>query len=147
MSYTNATDVRRRAGFTGNVSITTASITSAIEIADAVINSSLYGIYSLPLSETPRLVEEISAHLAVGALLIDNYGEQDITQKVNGQNHIDYAQGLLTRVKERDIKLLNSVSAEMTTVTTNEPSFYPDDASYNDADDPTASITWMTENF
>jgi len=146
-NYTTQAIVRQRAGFAGNLSITTESITTAIATADAIIDSALYGIYSLPMSETPSIIKEVATHLSVGQILIDNYGIQDEDQKKNGEQHITFAQSLLADIRGRKLAVLDSASKEMTTVETSSPSFYPNDTSASSTTDSTSPAVWMNQDF
>jgi phage gp36-like protein len=135
-NYTDTATVRQRAGFAGNLNIATTSITGAIATADAIIDSTIFGVYTLPMTETPSLIKEIATHLAVGQLLVDNYGIQDEELKKSGQCHINFATDLLEQIRQRKLKVLSSASTEMSQADANLPSFFPTESSEDD-DEPT----------
>lgn len=75
MAFTNATEVRDEAGFTNNSYIEESVVERAVIAAETEIDGILATAgYSLPLSGTVGLVNQIARQLGAGHLLTRDYG-------------------------------------------------------------------------
>ncbi len=128
MAYTIADDVRTEAGFDQNANILDALVNGYITQATAEIDSTLAKRYSLPLSETPDIIEYICRQYAAGLLLKKEYGYDD-DARTSGKVKMDNALRLLERVGSGDLLLLDSSSVEMTTTSTGSLTFNPTSSS------------------
>lgn len=148
MPYTTESSVRKASGFSDSVNITSALIVAYIADADSVINSSIVTRYSLPLSETPDIIETLSRHITVGLLYSNEYGEESQDTDKGWKSRLDWAMNLLNDIKEGKLQLLDSNFDELARNSLLNISSKPNDASSAvDASDSDAPKLTMNEKF
>lgn len=112
--YSTITNIRKEAGFTGNTNILDADITSFQEAAYSHINGILSRTYTLPLSETPDILELIERRLAAGHLLLEQYGEEAEGTDREGETKVKWAEDMLAKIESGEIQLLNTSNEVLT---------------------------------
>lgn len=111
-NYASIESIRRKAGITNNRYITDAYVEEKRQFAQALINSTLVGIYTLPVSEPiPELLAEITRLLAAGSLLLSDYGPLNSLDTKEGQAMIDQVMnkdktGYLDRLDSKQLVLI-----------------------------------------
>lgn len=142
MSYSTNAKIRDEAGFTNNANITDDYITRFQSAATSQIDGIISRKYSLPLSETPELLEQIERKLAAGHLMLDEYGAEAEGTGKDGQKKVDWAESMLAGIEEGLIQLIGSDGAELTRSEKVELKGFPDDSAgedrtpQGDKDDP-----------
>lgn len=103
-NYCSIDDIRQKAGLMYNTFITDAMIDVERQSAQAIINSKLSGVYTLPFTAPiSPLIRKITILLAAGAVLLGDYGPLNNLSTADGQSKIDEAMGLLDQL---DVKTL-----------------------------------------
>lgn len=108
--YCTIEDIRIEAGFKNATYITDQQIDLQRRRAESEMNSYLTKLFSLPFSEPfPPLLENISRVLSAGYLMLVEYGTQTDTKVAakNGQNKVNWAQGMLTNLTNGKMPLLD----------------------------------------
>jgi len=148
MAYTTITLVRSASGFANVTNIPDATVTAYISDADSVINAALGERYSIPLSETPEIIETISRHITVGLLYANEYGEETNDTDKGWENRVNWAMDQLEKIKTGILKLYGTTGDELTRATLHQPASYPTSASSEeDATDSTAPKFTMNKTF
>lgn len=89
-NYCSLDDIRQEAGFTRNRNITDDMIDAKRQAAQATINSALLAIYTVPFTDPINpLISDMTARLAAGWLLLEQYGHFDTMNTNNGQKKVD----------------------------------------------------------
>jgi phage gp36-like protein len=126
--YSTTPAVREAAGFTGNLNISTASISRSIAMADGIINGKLYDVYTLPLSEVPAMIGGLSEELAAALLLIDEYGTESDGTERTGETRYTRVMSVLTKIQNREIKVVSDTTGtELARASTLSPRSLPND--------------------
>lgn len=146
MAYTTEALVRAATGFASTTNITAATITAYIADADSVINASIADVYSLPLSETPEIIETISRHITVGLLYANEFGEESQATDKGWKGRLDWAMNILDRIASQKLKLRDSSGDELTRSTLKQPSFRPTAATSAAGEDDEPRLT-MKQQF
>ena len=147
MAYSTEANVRIITGFTDVQKISPTTVGKAIAQADALINSKIGDMYVLPLPSTPKLLELISEQLAKGILYVE-YGEETQNLDKGWEKTMKYYMGLLDSIQTGKLKLRDDTTgAELPSSSVNLPSFYPNQTSETDLDDPTASHITVNERW
>lgn len=140
MPYSDITAIRKEAGFTGNTNIEDSDITSFMGAATDHIDSALSNVYSLPLAETPEILELIERKLAAGYLLLEEYGQQAEGTDKDGQKKIDWAEEELAKIVSGKVQLLDSSDEALDQTGDVTMSGWPNDSTgtdlTTDKDDP-----------
>ncbi len=153
MAYSSHSVVRRKAGFSNNFDVTTAAITGAIARADAIVNGKIGDVYALPLTYVGSFVREASEELAVAILLQEEYGPEVENADKDGYLKMrqwvnDSRTGLLDQVQDKTVKIYrDDTGVEITRNDAYDPSFYPNNASNDDADNSTEPKIGMNDKF
>lgn len=127
MAYSNIAHVKQEAGFSRNSKIDETSVARFRDAADNHIDSILSKRYSLPLSETPALIEQISRKLAAGHLLLEEYGTEAEGTDKDGQKKVSWAQTMLDGIEDGTIPLIGSDGTELANSSnSNNMSGFPD---------------------
>lgn len=106
--YCSIDDIRREAGFGGNVHIPNSQISDTRDDAESEVKGALIVAgYKLPLLSVPPVVRNITKRLAAGYLLLQDYGVGAENSTAEGNAKVDLANKLLTKIQNREIKLLN----------------------------------------
>lgn len=129
MAYTTEAIVRKESPFKNTSNIGATYIARAIAQADNIIDARLKGVYVLPLSETPDIIQNISTNLTFYELIKDQNLNIEVASGVNIQGLIDDAMGLLDMIAARKLKLLDSNKEELPVDDLKEPAYYPTQAS------------------
>lgn len=114
MAYSTVAKIRQGAGFTSNTNVTDSNITTLQTRAFNIIKSYIGGRYALDDlsgalftgSAAEEMLKGIEELLAVGYLLIDEYGPTLDGDK-NGQRKIDLAMSQLNDIKAGKLKLFD----------------------------------------
>ena len=139
MGYTTEKKVREASGFRNIENISKTTVDSYIGDADSVIDASIGERYSIPLSETPDIIETISRHITIGLLYANEYGEETNDTDKGWKNRVDWAMDQMEKIKTGILKLYGTTGEELTRATLHQPAFYPTNASSEeDATDSTA---------
>lgn len=148
MAYTTEAAVRTATGFSNTTNITSATVVAYIADADGVIDSKIGDRYSLPLSETPEIIETISRHIATGLLYGNEYGEESQNLDKGWKNRLDWAMALLDDIQTGKMKLYDTSGGELTRTSLHQPLFKPSAASSaSDADDSDEQKLSMNQKF
>lgn len=124
--YSSVATVKQFAGITGNLNISTASITTKIGMADGIINGKIFDAYVLPLSETPAMIENISAQLAAAMILLDEYGVETEETDKDGEKMWERALAVLEMIQKRELKIISDTTGtELSLAGRTQPSFSP----------------------
>lgn len=125
MAYTTEAAVRTASGFSNTTNITTGTITSYIADADSVIDSKIGEIYTLPLSETPQIIETLSRFITVGLLYANEYGEESQGTDKGWQTRLEWAMDQLEAIRNQETKLYDSTGTELARNPLKQPTFRP----------------------
>ena len=118
--YTSIYKIKDEAGFKNNSYIGSDLVDRYRTEAEAIAESTIAIVYQIPLASTPRIFQHIVTLLSAGLLLSKEYGlESDVDSSKTGQRKIERAEELLERIKNGEILLLNTSSAELSRQTTN----------------------------
>ena len=134
MAYTTEAIVRVESPFKDSSNIDTTYVTRAIAQADNLIDGVIGEVYSLPLSETPGLIQDLSTQLAVYNLYKDQNTNIEIASGVDFTDALEEAMNLLESIRTRKIKLFDSTGSELSLTDRVKPKFYPTQASTDDGD-------------
>lgn len=134
MSYSTAAKILDEAGFSDNANIDSDDVAPYQDAATSQINGVLRRVYSLPLSETPKIVELIETKLAAGHLLLEQYGTEAEGTSADGKDKVDWAEEKLKLIEEGAIQLVDSDNEILTRSTKVTMKGFPD-SSTEDADD------------
>ena len=138
MAYTTKKLIRSASGFNKVANITDTLIDAYISDADSVIDAALGERYSIPMSETPAIIETISRHITVGLLYANEYGEETNDTDKGWEGRVNWAMDQLTKIKTGILKLYGTDGTELTRATLHQPAFYPTNTS---SDEETADNT------
>jgi len=126
MAYTTTDKVRIEAGIVGNTNIATTSITNKITRADAIVNGKIADVYSLPLAETPGLIEQLSTAIAGALILIDEYGKEAQGTDKDGFARLETAMDTLEQIRTKKLKVISDTTGtELAVANTLSPKFRP----------------------
>lgn len=107
--YTSIYKILKESGFDNNPYITTDLVSRYRDEAEDQTESTLAGLYSLPLPANSKMLQHIVTLLSAGFLLSQEYGvEADVEISKTGERKIQRAEGLLDKILEKKIVLLNS---------------------------------------
>lgn len=148
MAYTTKEAVRAATGFSDAAKIADATIESYIDDADSVINSKIVDVYSLPLSETPEIIETISRHITVALLYSNEYGEESQDTDKGWERRMNWAMDMLEDIRKQRTKLYDSNNAELARSSLRQIAFKPTNASSAvNAEDSDAPYLTMNGDF
>lgn len=146
MAYTTIADVRVTTGFSDDTKITDSTITDAIAYADSTIDSALYDIYELPLTETPELIVWLSLQIATCYLYMNEYGEETENLDKGWEKKLNFLMGILDEIRDQRRKLIGADGNELSRSPLKQPSYYPD-AANSATGGATESKLTMNQNF
>jgi phage gp36-like protein len=126
--------IRSRAGMARNNYVQDDRFASARTRAESEIDSTLAGVYVLPLTSTPAIITEICELLASGTVMSDEFGEGE---GADGPKKQAQARSMLKDIREGKLKLIAD-GAELPKASASLPVFYPTALSADDEYDPTA---------
>jgi len=107
--YTSIYKILKESGFDNNPCITTDLVSRYRDEAEDQTESTLAGLYSLPLPANSKMLQHIVTLLSAGFLLSQEYGvEADVEIGKTGERKIQRAEGLLDKILEKKIVLLDS---------------------------------------
>lgn len=107
--YTSIFKIKDEAGFKENSYLSTETVQRYRLEAEAQVESAIVTVYSLPLSEKPKLLQHIVTLLAGGLLLSKEYGmEADVEISKTGERKIKRAEELLQMISDGKLTLLDS---------------------------------------
>lgn len=136
MAYTTTAIVRAESPFDNSALIDDTYITRAITQADSYIDGWLVDAYTLPLSETPAIIQHLSTTQAIIYLFLDqnvNVEVGDGIDVANMQNQVDET---LESIRTRKLKLIDSTGTELATSDRWKPAYYPTVTSTDDGETP-----------
>jgi phage gp36-like protein len=110
--YCSLYSIRKHAGLTKNPRISDGRIEEKRKQAESEINSILFGLYDLPLTEIPPLIQRVCILLAAGYIDYEEYGTEG-----DGVKWLGEARGILKAIKDGKQRLLDSSSDELVRVT------------------------------
>ena len=128
MAYTTEAIVREESSFKNSSNIDSDYVTRAIAQADSFIDGKITGVYVIPLSETPSIIQDISTTLAVYNLITDQNLNVEIASGVNVSQMIADALALLDQIIARKLMLVGTDGEELSTRNTIKVGFAPNDA-------------------
>jgi hypothetical protein len=113
--YCTIDDVRQKAGLQNNKWVTDNTIASARAAAQAEVDSELGGLYTVPFTQTPinALISTVTAQLAAGLLLTDDYGVNAAGTSKDGDAKLIGARALLARIKTKELILTDLKGSEI----------------------------------
>jgi phage gp36-like protein len=113
--YTSIYKIKVEAGFQNNSYIGSDLVDRYRIEAEAETEGAIIGLYDLPFSSTPKILQHIITLLAAGNLLAKEYGlESDVEVSKTGQRKIDRAEGLLDKIRDGKIRLVGEDGSEIT---------------------------------
>ena len=135
MAYSNITNVREEAGFTGNSNVVDSKITAYLNAANSHVDGVLGRLYSVPLASTPSVVELIERKLAAGHLLLDEYGEQAEGTSKDGNEKVKWAEDMLDAIQKGLVELRDTSGNLLTQNTRITMAGWPDSSAGTDKTD------------
>lgn len=106
--YASVDDVRHEAGMDNNRYIGDESILEKLEMAESEVNGSLaIAGYTLPLTEVPANLKQITQLLAAGYLLTVDYGPEYNGLTKDGERKIKMGKDMLLKIEKRETQLLD----------------------------------------
>lgn len=115
MAYSTVENVKLEAGFSDNTNIADNTVTRYITASDDTIDGVLSKLYTLPLSETPGIIEQISRLMSAGYLMMEQYGTEAEGTSFDGQAKIDQAMALLKKIELGETLLVGTDGVELAT--------------------------------
>ncbi len=115
MAYSTVANVKLESGFSDNANILDATVQRYIDASDDTIDGVLSKLYTLPLSETPSLIEQISRLMSAGFLMMEQYGTEAEGTSFDGQAKIDQAMALLKKIENGETLLVGADGTELAT--------------------------------
>lgn len=134
MAYTTEAIVREESPFKDSGNIESTYVDRAIDQADSMIDGVIGEVYSLPLSETPSLIQDLSTQLAVYNLYKDQNTNIEIASGVDFTDVLEEAMNLLESIRKRKLKLFDSNGSELAINDRVKPKYYPTQSSTDDGD-------------
>lgn len=128
--YCSISDIRDEAGLSTNRFISDSKIARKRLEAQAEVDSTLAGIYTIPFqSPINALIDSLTCKLAAGFLLVKNYGSLSSMTTNNGKAKIDDARALLMELKNRQKTLVSNQGVDQSLSTGVAFSMYPNPSS------------------
>lgn len=135
--YCSIYAIRRKAGLTTNPFITDDRLENKRKQAENEINSALYAVYRLPLSEVPPLISQIAELLAAGYIDFEEFGAEG-----EGVKWLGEGRAILKQITAGTRRLLGSDFTELTRINnSNSLNGYPDSS------EPDGPIFSMSDKF
>lgn len=127
--YASTYGIRKMAGFVENPFIKDSRIEQKRNQAENEVNSYLLSVYTLPLSEVPPLIEQITELLAAGYIMWEEYGADGGGGKMLGE-----ARAILKSIANGTQRLIGADGTELATTSSSSMlEGYPNDSvSYSD---------------
>lgn len=126
-NYCSIDDIRVEAGIQKNRNITDGTVDKKRQAAQSEINATLVGSYVVPFaSPVNPLIAEIAKELAAGLLLLGSYGPITVLNSNNGQQKVDAARALLTRINSRELVLTGADGTDISTPDSQGLRMWPD---------------------
>ncbi|MCK4454527.1 DUF1320 family protein [Candidatus Parcubacteria bacterium] len=119
--YCSIEAIKKQAGLLENPYTNNADVERKRNTAESEIDSAIGHIYSLPLSEIPALIENITILLAAGYLDYQEFGSES-----GGVKWLGEARGLLKKIEKGTMRLLGSDKSELTRLSGGRLKGYPD---------------------
>lgn len=120
--YTTLYNIKLQAGLTKNPYITDDVVETFRKRAENEINSYLYAVYVLPLTEVPFIVENCCTLLAAGYMDFQEYGQEG-----EGVKWLSEARSLLKSIQKGNQRLIGADGEQLTEKTlTQGVKSYPD---------------------
>jgi hypothetical protein len=101
----------------------------------------------------PDIIETITAQIAAAYLLIQEYGSEAQDTDKDGFKRLAIFDGdannpgLLTQIQMKTMKIFDCAGNELSTSSTQQPSFFPTEVSRTDEENPTANRFTMNQKF
>jgi phage gp36-like protein len=112
--YCSITDIRDEAGLGTNKHISDSQIARKRFEAQAEVDSTLSGIYTVPFSNPINpLIDTITCKLAAGFMLLKNYGSMSSLTTNNGDSKVKEARAMLSDLKNRQKVLLDATGNDI----------------------------------
>lgn len=130
-NYATIDSIRREAGLTNNKWISDSQIDEKRQTAQAIIDSTLQGRYTVPFtSPINPLIAEITRRLAAGYLLTDDYGPTQTLDTRQGQAKINYVTndqktGVLDKLVAKSLNLTDLKGTETAVTETGAFKMWP----------------------
>lgn len=116
--YTSIYKVKAEAGLQDNSYISDELVDSYRLESQNEVDSIISGVYSVPLSVIPKIIEHITRLLAAGLLLQKEYGmESDLEINKTGERKITRAKELLDKIVAGSMKLIGPDGVALSTGT------------------------------
>lgn len=121
--YCSLYAIRKQAGLTANPYITDGLLETYRKRAENEVKSYIMSRYTLPLSEVPAIIENVTTLLAAGYMDYQEFGADGMGVKWLGE-----ARAILKAVKNGSQRLLDSNDVELAYISTsNQVQSYPDE--------------------
>lgn len=149
--YTTVEKVRSESGLSNTTNISESRILDVVSRSEAEIDGVLKNLYVLPLSDNSNwsgsqaayYLEGIATELAVGMLLVEQYGVEAEGTSKDGYAKIDRIRGNdeknitgeLDKLADRVIKLIDSEGDELSQVDTGSAEGWPDSTTADEDND------------
>lgn len=126
--YTTAVIVREESPFKDDTNIDDDYVERAIEQSDSFIDGRIASVYSLPLSETPAIIQELSTKITIFNLLTDQNLNIEIASGVNLDGMNEQINAIFDAILSRKVKLIDSDGVELDLVDAVLPQGFPNTA-------------------
>jgi len=123
--YCTLDEIINEAGFDSAENLDSSRVVILRTRAEAEVKSSLIYRYTLPLSETPDLINQITILLAAGWLMYASYGPEATGTDKDGIEKVKMARSMLKDIRLGNLLLLGSDGTIMTQKETPSISGYP----------------------
>lgn len=125
MAYTTSAIVREESPFNNSSLIDDTYIDRQIAQADSYIDGWIVESYSLPLSETPAIIQHLSTTLTIIYLFLDQNVNLEVGDGIDVSSMMDEVNATLDSIRTRKLKLVGANGNELTTSGRWKPSYYP----------------------
>lgn len=134
--YCSIDAIKKQAGLLENPYTNNADVERKRSAAENEIDSAIGHIYSLPLSEIPALIENVTILLAAGYLDYQEFGSES-----GGVKWLGEARGILKNIEKGTRRLLGSDKVELTRLSGGRLKGYPDSSCEDEEDDRKFKMT------
>lgn len=133
--------IRQSAGWEDNFYVPDPRIDEARSDAQGEVFSALRKIYTFPLTKYSSFLTRIVVDMAVGYLLIDEYGMDVQNVALDGYKRLEEARARLAKLVSKEYVLYDEdEDSDQAISDTGTPSFYPDDSTEDEDDERVFSM-------
>lgn len=113
MGYSSEADVRAQSPFKDSTLINSAYVVQKIAEADAIINGTIGGTYTLPLSSTPDIIVDLSKEIATLLIFREQNKNIEVQPGMDLYKAWEVQMALLQAIASRTQKLFSSAGVEL----------------------------------